>query len=367
MDISDFYPTFAQYLPFVLIKMSKKTILYVLFALCPMAGIAQSFNTAPTWQDNKKQEAPKPFKELEVGVTLGTTGVGVDLSTPIAKNLRLRTGFEVMPHFDKTFTFEIMSFDQDGNLTESQFDKMSKTLEMFTGYKADSKVEMIGKPTYWNFKLLVDFYPFKNKHWHLTAGFHWGTSTVGEAINSMDDSPSLFAVNMFNHLYYIADQDINHKNPIPLITFGDGNSIYLDPTVEETILSVGQMGIRLGYYTHDVTDAAGNVIHKEGEAYRMVPDADCTVRAKVKTNAFKPYIGFGYEGRLFKYDNRYKVGFDCGMMFWGGTPNVITHDGTNLSKDVRDIEWLPGDYIKFIKGIKVFPVLNVRFTRTFDL
>ena len=50
-------------------------------------------------------------------------------------------------------------------------------------------------------------------------------------------------------------------------------------------------------------------------------------------------------------------------MFWGGTPDIITHDGTNLTKDVSDINGKVGDYVKFIKGVKVFPILNLRITR----
>ena len=366
MDISDFYPTFAHYLPFFLIKMSKSSIICVLFALYTTVGMAQSYNTTPTWTSNNKKGG-FPLQEMELGVTIGTTGIGLDVSAPLTNSLRLRTGFEVMPHFEKTMTFEVMSFDQFGNIKQSQFDKMSQMLEMFTGYKADSRIDMVGKPTFWNFKLLVDFYPFHNKHWHLTAGFHWGPSKIAEAINSIDDSPSLFAVNMYNHLYYIADQDINHDNMIPLFEFADGHQIYLDPIVEKTLISTGYMGLQLGYYNHDIKDTEGNIIHKAGEPYRMVPNKESQVTATAYANAFKPYLGFGYEGRLFKKNKGYKVGFDCGMMFWGGTPSIITHDGTDVAKDVDDIEDLPGKYIRLIKGFKVYPVVNLRITKTFDL
>ena len=50
-------------------------------------------------------------------------------------------------------------------------------------------------------------------------------------------------------------------------------------------------------------------------------------------------------------------------MFWGGTPDIITHDGTHLSKDVINIGGKVGDYVDLIKGVKAFPVLNLRITR----
>ena len=68
-------------------------------------------------------------------------------------------------------------------------------------------------------------------------------------------------------------------------------------------------------------------------------------------------------GRLLKNDDRYNISFDAGLMFWGGTPDIITHDGTNLSKDVINIGGKVGDYVDLIKGVKAFPVLNLRITR----
>jgi hypothetical protein len=51
-------------------------------------------------------------------------------------------------------------------------------------------------------------------------------------------------------------------------------------------------------------------------------------------------------------------------MFWGGTPDLITHDGVNLTKDVKDAKGKVGDWIDLIGGFKVYPVLSVRFTKT---
>ena len=84
---------------------------------------------------------------------------------------------------------------------------------------------------------------------------------------------------------------------------------------------------------------------------------------RMYVNNFKPYLGFGYEGRLMKGDDRYLISFDCGAMFWGGTPRIVTHDGTDLTHDVEDIPGGVGSDVRFIGALKVFPVLNVRLTR----
>jgi hypothetical protein len=49
-------------------------------------------------------------------------------------------------------------------------------------------------------------------------------------------------------------------------------------------------------------------------------------------------------------------------MFWGGAPDVYTHDGTNLTRDVEDIYGKVGRYMDVASAMKVFPVLNARIS-----
>ena len=309
-------------------------------------------------------QAQNMFNHLDLGVTLGTTGIGLDAAMPVGDYVKLRTGFEVMPRFNYDMNFGVESFDGTGtSIDQSTFNRMADVLYGLTGFKVDQNVTMKGKPTMWNFKFMVDVYPFKNnKHWHFTAGFHWGPSKIAEAVNAQEDSPSLFAVGMYNHIYDVAYADWVLDIPTPLIETETTGAVYMDPSMEKTILSMGRMGIPIGKYSHDMTDAQGNV-HKKGETYYMQPNENSMVTVDARTNSFKPYLGVGYEGRLIKGNDNYKIGFDAGVMFWGGTPSIITHDGTDLVHDVEDINGKVGDYVKLIKGVKVFPVLNLRITR----
>ena len=309
------------------------------------------------------------FKHLDASLTMGTTGLGVDLATPMGDYAQLRAGFSFMPNFHYKMTFEVQVGDNP-KTSESKFNKLSGYLKDITGYDVDNKIDMIGVPTYYNFNLLVDVFPFKNnKHWHLTAGFYWGNSKIGKSYNTTEDMPSLMAVSIYNTMY----DKVKAGEPV----YG---AIYLPDNMEKAILGYGRMGIALGTYTHDVYgsipttvyDEDGEphesseygMIHHVGDPYMMVPNEDGMVKAKATANAFKPYVGFGYGGRLFKGNDKYKVSFDCGLLFWGGTPSIFTHDGTDLAKDVENIKWQVGDYVKFIKAFKAFPVLNVRFTRS---
>lgn len=309
-------------------------------------------------------QAQNMFNHLDLGVTLGTTGIGLDAAMPVGDYVKLRTGFEVMPRFNYDMNFGVESFDGTGtSIDQSTFNRMAEVLYGLTGFKVDQNVTMKGKPTMWNFKFMVDVYPFKNnKHWHFTAGFHWGPSKIAEAVNAQEDSPSLFAVGMYNHIYDVAYADWVLDIPTPLIETETTGAVYMDPSMEKTILSMGRMGIPIGKYSHDMTDAQGN-IHKKGETYYMQPNENSMVSVDARTNSFKPYLGVGYEGRLIKGNDNYKIGFDAGVMFWGGTPSIITHDGMDLANDVEDINGKVGDYVKLIKGVKAFPVLNLRITR----
>ena len=293
------------------------------------------------------EQHEKAFAHLDVAVTAGSTGLGLDLEAPVSDVLRLRTGFAFMPSIHYNMTFGVQVGD-DPSTSASKFDRLSSMLSQLTGSKVDDSIDMIGRPTYSNFKLLLDVYPFRKKNWHFTAGFYWGKSEIADAYNTTEDMPSLFAVTMYNSIY---DRIENYE---PIIEI-NGTGLYLDPAYEDKILNYGRMGINLGDYV--VPDEDGNVRH-----YIMEPDENSMAKAKVKVNSFKPYLGFGYGGALLKGDDRLKISFDCGAMFWGGTPSVITHDGTDLAKDVTDVRGKVGRYVDIIKGFKVFPVLDLRIS-----
>lgn len=314
-------------------------------------------------QVSNEEKTSQAFRHLDISLTAGTTGIGFDLATPIVSDLvQLRAGFDIMPRWEKKMHFDIQSFDADGNVVSQKFDRLSSLMYDVTGYKVDANIDMIGKPTYWNVKLLVDVFPFRNKHWHFTAGFYWGPSKIAEAYNTTEDAPSLFAVGMYNHLYQNA---WNNYNGIytPLYELNEDTDIMLDGEIRDKLLQYGRMGIHVGDYVRDIYDADGNLIHHEGEPYRMEPDENSMVRATAKVNSFKPYLGFGYGGRLIKGNDNYHVSFDCGLLFWGGTPDCFTHDGTNLTKDVRNISGKVGTYVDLMSDFKVFPVLNLRLTK----
>lgn len=334
----------------------------------------------------------KPFRHLDLSLTTGSTGLGFDVSLPLNNVFAVRAGYAFMPHFAHTMHFGVDVGDDPAE-SQRKFNKLSGMLESLTGNKVDNVVDMEGKPTYWNWKLMVDVRPFRNKHWHLTAGIYYGSREVAKAVNAIEDMPSLMAVGIYNSMY---NRALNNE---PFITIGE-TSLY-HTTIQQKLLDYGKMSIHMGEYKHDVlytedvvapdggylspdnifympgevihhgqpwVDADGvehgpDVKYHAGEAYRIVPDENSMVKAWAYAKRLKPYLGFGYGGRLLKNDDSWKVSFDCGAMFWGGVPRVVAHDGTDLVNDVENVRGKVGDYVDIIKKFQVFPVLNLRITK----
>ena len=321
-------------------------------------------------------------QHLDLGVTLGTDGIGIDLSTPVVENwVNVRAGFTYMPRFNATMHFGFEAGDESMTQEErdEQFNKLSGMLYDMIGTKVDKEVDMVGTPKFQNFKFLVDVTPFRNKNWHITGGFYWGPSRIAYAENAVYDATSLVSTSFYNTLY---DRVVTSYNNLftdfetPYMALG-GQELYADEELYNKFKGYGRMKVQLGEYKDT------------GEPCYVEPNEDNMMIAKVKVNNFRPYLGFGYGGRLLKNDDRYRISFDAGVMFWGGTPKVLvtaTHyagfdDGiengeqvrqaqeiyikraVDLAKDVCNIKGKVGDYVDVLKAFKVYPVINVRISR----
>lgn len=290
------------------------------------------------------------FNHLDLSVTGGTTGIGFDLATPINDKFRIRIGGSFLPTHQKHMAFGIEVGDINPDLTPEQnaqksaekFQKIADTFGGIAGENIDKDVDILGERSFNNFKFLVDYYPLKdNKHWHLTAGFFWGSSTFAQAYNTASYMTELMAVTMYNNMRKSAMAEE------PLITYNN-HSVYLPYTFSSDIIEYGDMSIVIGKYSHDIYAkediywdyepvdpitgevlhkvgdiryAKGELIHKTGDPYQMLPDDDNMVKITAKTNSFRPYIGMGYETALTK-DKRTSLSVNAGMLFWEAHPKL---------------------------------------------
>lgn len=292
--------------------------------------------------------AAKTFSpDFRFAADMGTTGIGFELESSLNEYLQVRTGFDWIPHFEYPMHFSIQvgndsdpGYDEQGR---SRFDRMAGYLQDMTGFEIDQQVDMIGEPSFCNFKLLVDVFPFKNKHWYFTCGFYAGPSTIGRASNTTEDMTTLLSVAMYNNMYdKIYDIENNPDSELDGVFLG----MELPPMINDKILNAGRMGMHVGDFP-------------DGKPYMMEPDENNMVKAEMKVNAFKPYLGAGYRGLIDKKNDRLNFAADAGLLFWGGTPKVYTHDGTEIVQGLDNVIGQVGRYTRLVKPLKVFPVLNL--------
>ncbi len=288
-----------------------------------------------------KKKEKNLFNRLDVALTLGTTGIGFDVASPIGNYLQVRAGYAFMPSFKHTMNFKLQvgdkpetQYDKNGNKIQTKFDRLAARFKEITGQEVDNEIDMIGRPVYSNGKLLFDVFPFHNKKWFFTAGVYYGPATIAKSYNTYEDMPALFAVKVYNSIYEKVLKDE------ALITTSQGEIIMPDDLAQK-MKKYGRMGIHLGDYF-------------------LVPDENSMVKATVEVDHFKPYLGFGYGNAVPRTGQKYAYMLECGFMLWGGTPKVMCY-GTDLA--TQHVKGKVGRDIDFIKAFKVFPVINLRITR----
>lgn len=302
-------------------------------------------NAQETIEETPKVDKIKIFDHLNVGVSVGTIGFNLDAEMPINKSISVRAGFSMMPKFNVPLHFNMMTY-ANGEVSEGNFQNAKELLQDLAGFEVNQHVRMNCKPNMYTFNVLCDVYPFHKKNWRFTTGFYIGPRKVGTSINAMREMPTLVSVGIYNGMHdYVLETDFI-ETPI----HGD---YYLDPDVADKLKAkfteYGRMGIHVGDFV------------KDGKPYMMEPGSDGTVKAEAIVNTFRPYLGFGYSGDIDKA-KKMKLSFDCGAMFWGGHPKIVTHEGVDLTRDVRDIAGKAGRYVRLIKKMKVYPMLNVRIS-----
>ena len=321
-----------------------KRLLSIILLICIVIGSADAQLTK--WCKDKHVA-----DNLDLAFTLGTGGLGLEVATPITNWTRLRAGVEWIPSFNVPMYFDITTFGSDG-IPGNNYSKVQEMVYKLTGIEMNQKVKMNSKPDIFNFKLLVDVFPFQdNRHWHFTAGFYIGGKVVGKTRNAKREKPTLVGLNIYNRVY----DYITNLGPDEVYDVYIGGDTYLDPdevrNLQERLHHYGRIGIHVGDF-------------KNGKPYYMVPDTDGSASAKAFVNKFKPYLGFGYSGAL-DAEKRWNVGVEAGAMFWGGAPDIVAHDGVNMTKDLKNVRGKVGDYLKLIKALPVYPVIDFKISYTF--
>lgn len=303
----------------------------LLFALSMMAGAWAQEKDASKATFFSRLAGKGILNHMDVGVNVGTLGIGIDVAVPVGDYVRVRAGYNYIPRITLHSDFNIETSNGEvSNLWEKVGKINDKLVEYnidlndpgFESYKAmydkfqhaelRDYVTMGLRPNVHQFKFLVDVLPFKNnKHWSFTAGFFVGPSEVGDACNLERETLILEGINAYNELYK------NYPNE------GIGSmGVRLRPTnsvetKDDPFYRYGLAGFKLGTF-------------EDGDMAMMVPGQDATVRAEMTANKFRPYLGFGYNTHLSK-DKKWNLNVDAGILFLCGAPCVYVDNVYKIS------------------------------------
>lgn len=166
-------------------------------------------------------------------------------------------------------------------------------------YGVPKSIDIEGKPSMTEFSMLADLFPSKNSSFHFTVGFYIGKSVLAEAYN-ITNQPDLKDIYKYNQQY---------------------------PN--------NRIGAKIGDYL-------------------IEPDENGNVKAELKVNSFKPYLGLGF-GRAVPR-KRVSVQGEIGCQFWG-TPAIYAQN-EELKKSAN------GDssdkFFDLLSKVTVYPMLKLR-------
>ena len=255
------------------------------------------------------------FNHLGIGISVGTTMLGINASTVLTPYFGIRAGINIWPAIKFRSNMHIGSRIQNwetGDLVK-YVEELNEVLseDEQVPMEMPELVELHVKPKLTAGHILIDYYPFPNhSNFHLTTGFHVGTGTVIDLHNRHDGS--LMPITAWNNAMENPDaQEVVQKNG-------------LEP-----------VGLILGDYF-------------------ITPDENGNIDARIRVSGFRPYLGLGF-GRAVP---RKRIGcqFDLGVQFWG-SPRVVVNGETLKANRVGDEL---DDAISLLSRIKVFPVLSFR-------
>lgn len=226
----------------------------------------------------------EPFHKLGMSFGISSLGFNIEAATPINEKFKARAGFSFMPPIVQV---------------NKQIEVKDQVLanRIVGGYYPDYKVGF--KPSFFNFHMLVDYYPHETVPFHVTGGLYFGVNNIkasGELINP--------------------------------------------ETGEKSVLRPGQEWPTLNVEGYALNIENGNL--------------DATIQMG---GLVKPYLGIGYGHVIAK--NKLGFNFDLGVLYQGSYK--IKQDG-KAAVSYKDYESSAINIDKYTSKVKVWPMINFQLT-----
>lgn len=287
--------------------------------------------------------AQKAFKQLGVSLEAGTTGLGINVSLPlVTDHLILSAGYNF-----PTFTYsEKINVGNEyvnkyiGPVSEavSTYKKIASDFGLKDPFTYDvEKIQDLNanvdaKVDFGNFKLMLQYYPSTVSNFYLTAGVFIGSGTFGTLSGDID--PRAW------ELYKNAITANNEIGKLPAFILTDLSELL------GTDLPVKNIEDAITFNVGD-------------QSFRIRPEDNGHIKADLKVNKVKPYVGFGF-GNAVPQNHRCGFQMEVGA-YYQSKPMLVSSQ--EIPYDIEAI-WQKdlADTKDIIQKFSWYPQITFRIT-----
>ncbi len=256
------------------------------------------------------QENMEPFRHFSVGVEAGLHGVGIEVAMPVLPSLVVKAGYNWFPSSELVKT-DVSADTKD--LKEAQEQYTALTSYQFQNKFGDEAVVSAGAQVgLSNFKLMLNWYPFKSSNFYLAGGLYYAPKD--------DDKPFLRISGNTTENDWAALQELRDKSGVDYdISLEIGNEKYA-------------------------------IMEKDGKGY---------LQADYKIDPLKYYVGFGF-GRSIP-NKLIGFQFELGTMIYHSTGFYFQEKEVDMGDAAEQFGDAAKTAVEYLDKFPIYPQIAFRF------
>lgn len=257
------------------------------------------------------QDNMEPFRHFSVGVEAGLHGVGIEVAMPVLPSLVVKAGYNWFPSSELINT-DVSADTKD--LKEAQEQYTTATSYQFQNKFGDEAVVSAGAQVgLSNFKLMLNWYPFKSSSFYLAGGMYYAPKD--------DDKPFLRI---------------------------SGN------TTENDWAALQELRDQIPAENYDISLEIGNekyaIMEKDGKGY---------LQADYKIDPLKYYVGFGF-GRSIP-NKLIGFQFELGTMIYHTTGFYFQEKKVDMGDAAEQFGDAAKTAVEYLDKFPIYPQIAFRF------
>lgn len=256
------------------------------------------------------QENMEPFRHVSVGIEAGLHGVGIEVAMPVLPSLVVKAGYNWFPSSELVNT-DVSADTKD--LKEAQEQYTTATSYQFQNKFGDEAVVSAGAQVgLSNFKLMLNWYPFKSSNFYLAGGMYYAPKD--------DDKPFLRISGNTTENDWAALQELRDKSGVDYdISLEIGNEKYA-------------------------------IMEKDGKGY---------LQADYKIDPLKYYVGFGF-GRSIP-NKLIGFQFELGTMIYHSTGFYFQEKEVDMGDAAEQFGDAAKTAVEYLDKFPIYPQIAFRF------